>query len=201
MTIAKLSDCKIKNSLRRWFKSASFYNFKDGISWYEKAQTFVRGVSAQYDIEPYKVAGVVSALSPNNKWTRNEIDTVTVIQAYLNGKSEDDVSVCTYNANKKRAFEILRGNTLITERSPKTHAFAMNVGLLSSDHITIDKWHLRACQCRPSDKADSTLYETVSAVQYRRIERITAELAKEFNLKGYKFQAIVWCVIKENWGR
>ena len=200
-TIRQLSDRKIRNKLVRWYGYANADEtvILTGLNWYKQAQDFVKEISFTYCISSYTVAGVVSALSPNNKWERNKIDTIAVIEAFQAGKGDDDVKVCTYNCNKTRAFEILRGNKTITERSPKTHAFAMNVGLLSPTHITIDKWHLRACQCRPCDDRSSKLQETVSPLQYRRIEHITAELAHQYGYKGYEFQAIIWCAIKQNW--
>jgi len=138
-------------------------------------------------------------LSPNNKWERNKIDTITVIEAYFNNLSPVDVKVCTYNQNKNKAFDILYGVKSITENSPKTHAFSMNVGLLSPSHITIDKWHIRACLSRPTDKSNTALQESISERQYRRIERITAKLASDHNLKGYEIQAIIWLAIRNAW--
>ena len=140
-SVKDLSDRQITNRLVAWFNESTEQERTDGMLWYKEAQMFVKHCAETYNIEPYKVAGVVSALSPNNKWERNKYDAVTVIKAHLSDIPPDDVKVCTYNANKKKAFEILRGNTEITAKSPKTHSFAMNVGLMSPDHITIDKWN------------------------------------------------------------
>ena len=76
----------------------------------------------------------------------------------------------------------------------------MNVGLNSADHITIDKWHLRACMFSPEEGIKECV-ESCTAVQYRRVEKITAKLAKEYDLKGYEFQAIIWVTIKDAWNR
>ena len=76
----------------------------------------------------------------------------------------------------------------------------MNVGLLSPDHITIDKWHIRACLTQPKHGIVDTV-ETVTDKQYRRVEAITAQLAKSCGLKGYEFQAILWVAIKQKWNR
>ena len=197
--VTTTTDRIISNNLEAWFDHASLYNRTDGLIWYEKAQSFCQQTAATYDIDSYTVAGVVSALSPNNKWSRNKVDAITVIEAWLSGKGPDDVKVCTYNANKQKAFRILEGES-ITESSPKTHSFAMNVGLNSPDHITIDKWHIRACLCKPADGVVDTV-EGVTPKQYRRIEAITARIAHKHNLKGYEMQAIVWVTIKQAWGR
>jgi hypothetical protein len=36
-------------------------------------------------------------------------------------------------------------------------------------------------------------------MQYKRIERLTAQLAKREGFKGYELQAIIWVTIKNNW--
>lgn len=194
LSITKFSDTKIKNRLNYWFSLATEEDINNGKNWYKDAQDFAKYLSETYGIDSYVCASVISALSPNNKWDRNKIDAETVIKAYLNGIAPESIKVCTYNANKKKAFNILNGK-VITEKSPKTHAFAMNVGLLSSEHITIDKWHLRACL----SKVKTDVVESCTAVQYRRVEKITSQLAKENGLKGYEFQAIVWVVIRNIW--
>ena len=194
LSITKFSDTKIKNRLTYWLNQATKEEIKDGKNWYKDAQDFAKYLSQKYSIDSYVCASVISALSPNNKWKQNKKDAETVIKAHLNNVSPESIKVCTYGANKRKAFDILDGK-VITEKSPKTHAFAMNVGLLSSEHITIDKWHLRACLT----KTKKDIVESCTAVQYRRVEKITAQLAKENGLKGYEFQAIVWVAIRNRW--
>lgn len=199
-TVTKLTDREIYNNLKSYMFAATNEEWTEGKNWYFDAQVFCKSLAKQYDIDSYKVAAVVSALSPNNKWERNKIDAEAVIVAFKNGLTADSVKVCTYNANKRKAFEILYGNIEITAKSPKTHSFAMNVGLNSPDHITIDKWHLRACVASYLDGVQECM-ESCTAVQYRRIEAITADLAKAYNLKGYELQAIIWVTIKRTWNR
>lgn len=199
-SIAKTSDLKIKNSLRRWFHESSVAQRNAGFDWYKSAQLFVRTIAAKYDLSSYKVAGVVSALSPNNKWFQNKKDAVTVIEAFIAGNDATSVKVCTYHANKYRAFDILAGDR-VDGHGHKTHSFAMNVGLLSPSHITIDKWHIRACLAHLDTDPSSDIQQSIAPNQYRRVEAITAELALELGLKGYELQAIIWITIREAWGK
>ena len=199
-TVTKTSDRQIRANLTAWFEGATEKNREDGMAWYREAQTFCHGLAKQFEISPYICASVVSCLSPNNKWQRNKIDAKTVIVAHLNGISPESVKVCTYNNNKYKAFRVLNEGEAIAASAPKTHSFAMNVGLLSPDHITIDKWHIRACLTQPKHGIVDTV-ESVTDKQYRRIEAITAEVAKSHGLKGYEFQAILWIAIKQTWNR
>jgi len=198
-SIVNFSDTKIKNNLKRWFEASTDLDKTSGKTWYKEAQEFCQYLSNKYEIDSYTCATVVSCLSPNNKWSRNKVDAEAVIVAHKNGLPSDSVKVCTYNANKLKAFRALDGE-LIAESAPKTHAFAMNVGKLSSSHVTIDKWHLRACMIRPLDGVQPCV-ETLTAKQYRRVERITSQLAETYNLKGFEFQAILWVAIKNKCNR
>jgi len=198
-SIVNYSNTKVKNNLKRWFEISTETDKLNGKNWYKDAQEFCQYLSKKYGIDTYTSATVVSCLSPNNKWDRNKVDAEAVIVAHKNGIDPGSIKVCTYTNNKLKAFRCLDGE-MISETAPKTHAFAMNVGKLSSDHVTIDKWHLRACMIRPTDGVQPCV-ETLTAKQYRRIERVTSELSQEYGLKGYEFQAIIWVAIKNKWKR
>jgi len=202
--LAQTTDRVIRNNLNAWFSKATPDQVKSGKAWYKDAQSFCRKMSKKYSVDRYKVAAVVSCLSPNNKWERNKIDAEQLIKSYHAGQGIDSFKVCTYNANKHKAWRVLgedeQDGTYISAKSPKTHAFAMNVGRLSRNHVTIDKWHLRACLCKPKDGITET-QESCTEIQYRRVEALTNEIAENQGLKSYELQAIVWVTIKEAWGR
>lgn len=198
-SIKNIKDKDVINKLKDWYTSASSENIRKGMHWYREAQDFCKDLNEKYGIDLYVCAAVVSCLSPNNKWERNKVDAEAVIVAFINGINPDNIKVCTYDRNKLKAFKVLNGE-MIAESSPKTHAFAMNVGRLSSEHITIDKWHIRACLCGIDEGAVDCV-DSITAKQYRRIEQITSMVAKEFGLKGYELQAIIWVTIKQAWNR
>tara|TARA_R110002153_G_scaffold194614_1_gene347999 strand:- start:52 stop:657 length:606 start_codon:yes stop_codon:yes gene_type:complete len=198
-SVVSESNSEISKHLKSWYNYATKEQIKEGIEWYNDAQDFCKYLSKKYNISVYVVATVVSCLSPNNRWARNKLDAENLILYFLKGRKLEDLKVCTYNANKDKAWRAMQGE-IISEKAPKTHAFAMNVGLLSSEHITIDKWHLRACLIEPADGIVNCT-ESCTIVQYRRIEQITAQIAKENNLKGYELQAIIWVTIKQKWNR
>ena len=197
-SVVSLSDIEIKRNIHSWFAKANDDHVRAGRAWYAEAQQFCKELGLRYRVDPYIVASVLSALSPNNKWERNKFDTVNCVNAFKQGRPQESVSVCTYNANKEKAFRILYEGKKITAESPKTHSFAMNVGYLSDDHITIDKWHIRACLCTPEEGIVPTV-DSVTAKQYRRLEALTVDCAA--GMTGYEYQAIIWVAIKEAWGR
>tara|TARA_R110000796_G_scaffold118346_1_gene231901 strand:+ start:211 stop:840 length:630 start_codon:yes stop_codon:yes gene_type:complete len=204
LSVVNAKNNSIKKTLRKWVNKAMEDPdvWQSGVDWYEEAQKFVEFVSKQYKIDSYIVACVLAILSPNNKWDRNKVDCIALIHAYIQGGAIAAmlVKVCTYSANKIKAIKVLDGMIELSTKSPKTHSFAMNVGLNSPEHITIDKWHIRACICSPKDGIVDVV-ESCTAAQYRRIEALTSEIAKEYHLKGYQVQAIIWVMIKKTWKR
>jgi hypothetical protein len=171
--------------------------WKLGKAWYKEAQKFTKYLSKKYKVDRYIVAAVLSILSPNNKWERNKYDTIQVLKAVRDGKSPDDIKVCTYGANKRKAFAIAFGDAKILKQSPKTYAFARNVGELDGDFVTIDKWHLRACQT--SSLKSKECRESVTPHQYKVLSQETIKVAAEFGIPAYVFQAIIWVTIRNRW--
>ena len=186
----------IRSNLRHWCNQASDQEIQDGLNWYSRANEVANEMSGK-NFSPLVTAGVISALSPNNKWKRNLIDARAVLHAVESNHSSVAVKVCTYTTNKLKAFEIARGNQEILAKSPKTYAFAKNVGELDENFVTIDVWHVRACQTRSNKRKE--LQSTITPLQYKIIQEETLKVAKEFGIKGYEFQAIVWVAIRNRW--
>ena len=196
-SITKTENGTIKRNLRKWYRYATQDQKLNGLRWYEDAQDHSKLIADTFDIDRYVAAQVISALSPNNKWNRNKIDAFNVVRCWKDGNDPELVKVCTYSANKAKAFDILNGKVSIEKTAPKTHSFGMNIGYLSPDHVTIDKWHIRACLCSPMNQPK--VVDTITDKHYKRVEKLTVELAREYNVKGYEFQAIVWIAAREGW--
>ena len=79
-----------------------------GVDWYKRAHKLgVRLIHAYDGLTLGQAVGVIAALSPNNKWTRNCIDAEAMIKAWHVGADPISVKVCTYNTNKAKAAAIL----------------------------------------------------------------------------------------------
>jgi len=85
---------------------------RHGVTWYRVALTECERLAVQFDLPVNIVAGVVSALSPNNKWERNIENAHVLIDAYLDGEDINSVKVSTYNAMKNKAWQILDAKLL-----------------------------------------------------------------------------------------
>ena len=93
-------------------------------------------IAKKYDLDIYKVAQVISALSPRNKWEQNLKDADKVCEAFALGLHPTDIKVCTFHSNKFKAFNILASNTQITNNSLKTFNFVNNIAYLNNDFLT-----------------------------------------------------------------
>ena len=197
-----------KSNLRYWFNQASEEQITEGLKWYRNANKYVDSLYDKYngDYERTQIASVISALSPRNKWERNKVDAENVLEAVNNyseslggnlGELINSVKVCTFNANKVKAFNIARGDWVTWDTSPKTYAFSRNVGLLDWDYVTVDVWHIRACNTKSHEPVNVRTQVTTN--RYDELSDITKEVAEEIGLKGYEFQAVVWVTIRNFW--
>ena len=179
---------KISKNLDYFFNQATNKEIKQGLKWYKNAHDFVIHTADKYNLQAYKVASVVSALSPRNKWEQNLIDADKVCEAFSLGLQPTDIKVCTFHTNKFKAFNILNSNTAITDKSLKTFNFVNNMAYLCEKSLTVDIWHLRAC----FNKVIKINSASIGRVAYQQIKDLTINKAIKLGLKGYELQAIIW---------
>lgn len=177
---------KFRKNLEDIFLQATDEEISKGIRWYYDVHGICKELGIKYNIQPYKVAEVISALSPRNRWEQNIKDAETVIQAHQSAIHPAHVRVCTFNSNKLKAFSLLNGQR-ITIKSPKTYSFVNNIGKLDDRKITIDIWHLRACEYKLMK-----IRQSPGVKAYNQIQEVTLDLAKQYGLKGFEFQGVVW---------
>ena len=183
--------------LNFWYNESTSDEREAGKIWYDEAKEYVKVLSLRFNTPQIICAGVVSALSPNNRWERNKIDAHAVLDAVSKGKDSDQIKVCTYNNNKLKAFAIARGDMRILKQSPKTYAFARNISGEDTHQVTIDKWHLRAVQTR--SKSPKECKTSVTPLQYKNLERDCQKVAKKYGLEPSVLQATIWVTIRNRW--
>jgi len=185
---------KISKNLDYFFNLATDDEITEGRQWYKLANHFCNNVAREYNTTPLRVASVVSALSPRNRWTQNLIDAKKVFKAIEDGKSPEDIKVCTFHKNKFKAFELAKGNIFITEDSPKTYNFVRNIAHLDPTAVTIDIWHIRA-SLRQFKNIGSA---QIGKLAYKQIKDLTIKKANKLGLTGYEYQAIIWISTQNN---
>lgn len=168
------------------FEFADDNDIKFGLAWYPYANYVCRKIAAKTKVPLSRVCAVMSALSPQNRWEQNMVDTENLIIGWLN-KNTENVKVSTFNSNKQKAINILNGNDISDElRGPKTWAFYNNILNPMSNHVTID-FHAFDIY------AMNTKKKSLSLRKYEKISSAYIEAANQLNLHPSSLQAITWC--------
>ena len=185
---------KISKNLDTIFNASSIEDQMLGMEWYKNANKFCVDISKKYNTTPLIVASVISALSPRNKWDQNLKDAINVLEAIKEGKKPEEIKVCTFHRNKFKSFAIAKGKIVISEESRKTYNFVRNIAHLDTTNVTIDIWHIRACLLEFKNINTAT----IGKLAYSQIKKLTIKKAKEINISGFQYQAIIWLSCQNN---
>jgi hypothetical protein len=174
-------------------------DYQQGMDWYRNArricETIANKVGLQGELPAIgwmTVAGVVAALSPNNRWERNCSDAELVVRLYKAGGAEAALGakVCTYKANLVKAVKILEGANIVeTLRGPKVtefyHCITGSVAEVCIDGHAYSIWAGQRLTMKEIPSIGKKLRAAIKA------DYIKA--AKQFDLRPCEVQAITWC--------
>jgi hypothetical protein len=179
------------DNLLAWYRRATPEQVAAGRAWYGAAHDICESITRETGIDTRIVAAVVSALSPRNKWNRNLVDARNLCHAYVRGWRPEDVTVCTFNTNRAKAWRFLEQHAWTN--GPKTTAFVDNIyHPTTSTRVTVDVWAVRAyCNDLSTDAA-------ITPKQYATIEAAYIEAATIVGIRPMDLQAIVWTVVREH---
>ena len=189
------------------FYAATPVDIQEGTVWYTNAHEICKGLSDKYKLPLSTVVGVVSALSPNNKWHRNILDAENLIRAYCMGF--DYPKVCTFGGNKDKAVTILEceidssENICAILKGNKTIAFFR--GILTNgqcDEITVDGhafniWRGLYTSLNDVPAISNKLYRQVSDAYRDAAVAISNQTQSDWSAS--QIQAITWvCWRRQN---
>ena len=176
------------------YKLAKPSEIKHGLTWYVNANSDCKEIAEKLELPLHIVIGVVSALSPNNKWERNIINAEDLCTAFINGQDMDSIKVSTYHKMKEKAWSILETmpsyeETIDILNGKKIVSFFRNISGDETD-ITIDG-HARNIYY--NDKQGLTTPNTnIKKNEYKDIQKAYARASKKLGIKAYELQAITW---------
>lgn len=175
------------NNIKKVFNRATMDQLRYGMSWYPYASMVASNMANTYDITKEQACGVISALSPNNKWERNLKDAWAIIEAYFKGDPWQ-VKVCTYNTNKGKAIRILKGEPIDQVlKGQKTWSFYNNILDPGSPFVTID---FHANDIFHMSKNSPSLTKK----RYKDISQAYIDTAHELGIRPTELQAVTWVV-------
>lgn len=178
------------------FFSANAVERHEGLSWYGRAQSVARRLADQHGYDVSTIAGVISALSPNNRWERNVIDAEALIKVYTYGGDVEALKVCTFSKNKAKAIAILQGDDpLDVLGGHKVRAFYDCI--IGGDSVCVDGhaysiWLGQRVTTNNTPKISDKLYNKISE-DYRIATKQINEITGDFYLPS-QVQAITWVV-------
>jgi len=176
------------------YKMATPDEIKQGIEWYLNATSDCKNIADRLRLPLHIVIGVVSALSPNNKWKRNIVNADELCTAFINGQDMDSIKVSTYHKMKQKAWSILRlmptyDDAVTILNGKKIVSFFKNINGDESE-ITIDG-HARNIYY--NDRQGLTTPNTnIKKSEYADIQVAYLRASKKLGIKAYELQAITW---------
>ena len=175
------------DNIRAYYLLSTLREKEQGLEWYKSARSECTRLAKLYSLNLSTVVGVLAALSPRNRWTRNVSDTEQVI---LFG---EDATVGTFSANKTKATRILCGESPLDVLSGnKVRSFYTCIVDTKSLDCCIDS-HAYAVALGSGERIKA---KNISDNTYTKIKEAYQELAGELSLQPKQLQAITWLAFR-----
>jgi hypothetical protein len=154
-----------------------------GRLWYPNAEQVVSVLAERHHVSRPQVAGVIAALSPQQRWRRNILSADAILRG-------EPWAAAGYATNRAKAEAIAEGApALMVLGGDKVRSFWAN--LYGSRYaVTIDTWMQKAAT------GTTRMGEQPKGAHYRRIESATISAAAIVGETPREFQAAVWLVIR-----
>ena len=179
-----------------------------GERWYTESYAIASRIARLHDLTTNRVAAVIAALSPNNRWERNIEDAENVITAFVHGEDKDvlEVKCCTYNANKLKALAILKSESYAYEdilKGAKTIEFFNCISDNMCDDVCIDGhaysiWYGSRLTMKEVPNIGKKLRERIKQDYKDATDFINDELSVKFLTS--QVQAITWVCHRRIYG-
>lgn len=183
------------------FFTAGPLEIQEGLRWYSNANLIARGLgsSLQNSCGLSTAAGVIAALSPNNRWERNVRDAEALIKAFAHGENLDAIKVSTFGPNKKKAIRILQGeDPLDVLGGRKVRAFYSCI--IGGNDVCVDGhaysiWIGQRISTSSTPKISDKLYVKI-ADDYRTATHQINNITGQFYTPA-EIQAITWVTYRK----
>ena len=182
-------------------KLATPEQIASGRNWYGAAFAFAESLAAKHGLHVNTCAGVIAALSPNNKWSRNLIDSEALIDAHLAGRELP--KVCTFTFNKAKAIAILGALADVATISAilsgqKVIAFfrsIVNLGGVCVDGHAYAIWYGKRIPLPQVPAISAKLFARIQ-LAYTKVSKKSFALIGQ-SLTPTELQAVTWTVYRD----
>lgn len=192
------------NNIKAVYLLATTQEKIDGANWYKSAHKIALNLADNYGITLQTAAGVITALSPRNKWSRNIIDAENLIETFVRDpETAINIKVCTFNKNKEKALKILKNNQdFFTDNTreilsgPKLNEF-FNCILGVNDDVCIDG---HAYCIFNGSRTSLKDVPSIGVKLRKQIKLDFRKAAAKFNISAAEMQAITWVTWRRIYG-
>jgi hypothetical protein len=187
------------------YHQASPDDIAQGLNWYPSAHRIALNLSGPFACGVITSAGVLAALSPNNKWERNVLDAQRLLNTFKTdgAYTASQIKVSTFDNNKAKALAILKlqsptvNDVATVLNGLKISAFYRCI-LGDSQTVCVDGhaysiWIGHHITTTQTPKISPRLYEQISA-DYRAAARIVSTTSQP--VTPAELQAITWLTHK-----
>lgn len=187
------------NNILGVMQLATAADWVEGMDWYARARRICESIANRVGLPGdhpcigwQTVAGVVAALSPNNRWERNCADAELVVKLYKAGGAEAALGarVCTYKANLRKAVAILEGAPILeTLSGPKVcefwHCITGSVAEVCVDGHAYSIW--------TGERLTMKQVPSIGKKLRAQIKADYIQAARSYDLRPCEVQAVTWC--------
>jgi hypothetical protein len=187
------------------YYQANHDDVAQGLNWYPTAHRTALALTGPFACGVITSAGVIAALSPNNKWERNLQDAQRLLNTFKTdgAYAASQIKVSTFDNNKAKALAILKLQSPTVEdvvtvlNGLKISAFYRCI-LGDSQTVCVDGhaysvWIGHRITITKTPKISPRLYEQISA-DYRAAARIVSTTSQP--VTPAELQAITWLTHK-----
>ena len=170
-------------NMRNVYSQCTQEDLMYGKGWYERANLFCLALSEQFGISEMKVAGILSALSPQKEWSHNKAITEEFLST--KGGISRHTSMQTGKARKILSFAKTTRDVEVCLGGLKTINFFNNIyNPISRDHVTIDRHHIYLSVGKDA--------QTCTPKQYEFLKQNTIKFANELDIIPNELQSTLW---------
>lgn len=177
-----------------------------GMAWYAEAHRWAADLAEATGYSLVQVCGVAAALSPQNRWARNQRDAETLCRANDPAEAADGGTLTTYPKQIAKALDILTAwKDLSTEhfaqmlgrRAFKTKAFFYSIlAGGETDSVCIDRHMIDAADSGRGIGEGQILWTNGAKGCYDALADAVRALAESVGLPAAQVQAIIWVAWK-----
>lgn len=192
----KLRESEVAERLLSYYNEAGYEEISDGLLWYKDANRFVTDRSIKYEVKPFRVAGVLSALSPQKSWEHNKQLTDSFLKGSRKGHTRVQIDKAEQCLIAKKPSDIYR---LLSKGQVKTSQFYLNILCPNMTFgTTIDRHAITACLYDTDNlqEIDNSIYK-LTKNQYHFFSNCYKQVSQQLSVKPHEAQAIIWCTVKK----